>query len=129
VHFSLPHPEFGSCTRSIDSVIILTIYIIFCEVSKIVTLQILKISTIFELCRRTHQPNLTFHLVGGSTFGLWPLFHLRDGGKWTEMTATQHGGTLRHLFLHYETAPVRGRSHRVSVVYLCNNTSGREQGG
>jgi hypothetical protein len=28
-----------------------------------------------------------------------------------------------------ETAPVRGRSHRVSVVYLCNNTSGREQGG
>jgi hypothetical protein len=27
---------------------------------------------------------------------LWPLFHLRDGGKWTEMTATQHGGTLRH---------------------------------
>jgi hypothetical protein len=27
------------------------------------------------------------------------------------------------------TAPVRGRSHRVSVVYLCNNTSGREQGG
>jgi hypothetical protein len=28
-----------------------------------------------------------------------------------------------------ETAPVKGRSHRVSVVYLCNNTSGREQGG
>jgi hypothetical protein len=27
---------------------------------------------------------------------LWPLFHPRDGGKWTEMTATQHGGTLRH---------------------------------
>jgi hypothetical protein len=24
------------------------------------------------------------------------LFHLRDGGKWTERTATQHGGTLRH---------------------------------
>jgi hypothetical protein len=49
----------------------------------------------FELCRRTQQPSLTFCLVGGSTFGLWPLFHLRDGGKWTEMTATQHGGTLR----------------------------------
>jgi hypothetical protein len=28
-----------------------------------------------------------------------------------------------------ETAPVKGRSHRVSVVYLCNNTSGRKQGG
>jgi hypothetical protein len=28
-----------------------------------------------------------------------------------------------------ETAPVKGRYHRVSVVYLCNNTSGREQGG
>jgi hypothetical protein len=51
---------------------------------------------IFELCRRTQQPSLTSRLVGGSTFGLWPLFHLRDGGKWTEMTATQHGGTLRH---------------------------------
>jgi hypothetical protein len=51
---------------------------------------------IFELCRRTQQPSLTFRLLGGSTFGLWPLFHLRDGGKLTEMTATQHGGTLRH---------------------------------
>jgi hypothetical protein len=50
----------------------------------------------FELCRRTQQPSLTSHLVGGSTLGLWPLFHLRDGGKWSEMTATQHGGTLRH---------------------------------
>jgi hypothetical protein len=38
----------------------------------------------FELCRRTQQPSLTFPLVGGSMFGLWPLFHLRDGGKWTE---------------------------------------------
>jgi hypothetical protein len=37
-----------------------------------------------------------FCLIGGSTFGLWLLFHLRDGGKWTKMTATQHGGTLRH---------------------------------
>jgi hypothetical protein len=53
-------------------------------------------SRLFELCRRTQQPSLTFRLVGGSTFGLCPLFHLRDGGKWTEMTATQHGGTLRH---------------------------------
>jgi hypothetical protein len=51
---------------------------------------------IFELCRRTQQPSLIFHPVDGSTFGLRPLFHLRDGGKWTEMTATQHGGTLRH---------------------------------
>jgi hypothetical protein len=51
---------------------------------------------VFELCRRTQQPSLTSRLVGGSTFGLWPLFHVRDGGKWTEMTATQHGGTLIH---------------------------------
>jgi hypothetical protein len=51
---------------------------------------------LFELCRRTQQPSLTFRLVGGSTFGLWPLFHLRDGEKWSEMTATQHGGALRH---------------------------------
>jgi hypothetical protein len=29
-------------------------------------------------------------------FGLWPLIHLKDGRKWTEMTATQHRGTLRH---------------------------------
>jgi hypothetical protein len=50
----------------------------------------------FELCRRTQQPSLTVHQVDGSTFGLWPLFHLRDRGKWTEMTATQHGGALRH---------------------------------
>jgi pimeloyl-ACP methyl ester carboxylesterase len=51
---------------------------------------------VFELCRRTEQPSLTFRLVGGSTFGLWPLFHLRDGGKWPEMIGTQYGGTLRH---------------------------------
>jgi hypothetical protein len=51
---------------------------------------------VFELCRRIQQPSLTFRLVGGSMFGLWPLFHLGDGGKRTEMTATQHGGTLRH---------------------------------
>jgi hypothetical protein len=35
----------------------------------------------FELCRRTQQPSLTFHPVGGSTFGLWPLFLLRYRGK------------------------------------------------
>jgi hypothetical protein len=51
---------------------------------------------VFELSRRTQQPSLTVHPVDGSMFGLWQLFHLRDGGKWTEMTATQHGGTLRH---------------------------------
>jgi hypothetical protein len=60
----------------------------------------------FELCRRTQQPSLTFCLVGGSTFGLWPLFQLRDWGKWTEMTATQHGGTLKHEFLHYITIKI-----------------------
>jgi hypothetical protein len=39
--------------------------------------------------------------------------------------------TIYGIFLSLagETAPVKGRSHRVSVVYLCNNTSGREQGG
>jgi hypothetical protein len=59
-----------------------------------------KMQVIFELCRRIEQPSFTVHPVDGSMFGLWPLFHLRDGGKWTEMTATQHGETLRHLFLH-----------------------------
>jgi hypothetical protein len=41
--------------------------------------------TVFELCRCTQQPSLTFPLIGGSTFGLWLLFHLREGGnghKW-----------------------------------------------
>jgi hypothetical protein len=55
-----------------------------------------KWTLLFELCRRTQQLSLTVHPIDGSTFGLWPLFHLRDGGKWTEMTATQHGGALRH---------------------------------
>jgi hypothetical protein len=36
---------------------------------------------LFELCRRTQQPSLTFRPVGGSTFGLWPMFHSIDGGK------------------------------------------------
>jgi hypothetical protein len=36
-------------------------------------------------------------------FGLWLLFHLRDGGKWTEMNATQHGGNFKTLIssLHH----------------------------
>jgi hypothetical protein len=34
------------------------------------------------------------------------LFHPRDGVKWTEMTATQHGGTLGHKFLHYITIKI-----------------------
>jgi hypothetical protein len=63
-------------------------------------------NNVFELCRRTQQPSLTFRPLGGNTFGLWPLFPPRDGGKWTEMTATQHGGTLRHSFLHYPTIKI-----------------------
>jgi hypothetical protein len=41
--------------------------------------------------------------VGGSTFGLWPLFHLRYGGKWTEMTVTQYWGNFKTLIssLHH----------------------------
>jgi hypothetical protein len=46
---------------------------------------------------------LTFQLVDGSTFGLRPLFLLRDKGKRTEMTGTQHVETLKHQFLHYIT--------------------------
>jgi hypothetical protein len=34
-------------------------------------------------------------------FPLWPLFLLRDKGKWTGMTGTQHVGFLKHQFLHY----------------------------
>jgi hypothetical protein len=45
----------------------------------------------------------------------------RGEGRWAYLEQkTKHGA---------ETAPVKGRSHRVSVVYLFNNTSGREQGG
>jgi hypothetical protein len=36
---------------------------------------------------------------------------------------------LRWTFAQMRPPRLRGRSHRVSVVYLCNNTSGREQGG
>jgi hypothetical protein len=57
---------------------------------------LLSISYQFELCRHTQQPSLTFCPLGGSMFGLRPLFHLGDGGKWTEMADTQHEGTLRH---------------------------------
>jgi hypothetical protein len=41
----------------------------------------------------------------------------------------ERGKKKRERETEAETAPVKGRSHRVSVVYLCNNTSGREQGG
>jgi hypothetical protein len=51
---------------------------------------------LFQLCRRTQQLSLIFRLVGGLPFGLWPLFLLRDGKKWTEMTATQYVETLGH---------------------------------
>jgi hypothetical protein len=61
----------------------------------------ISISPVLELCRRTQQPSLTFHLIDGSTFGLRPLFHLRDGGKWTEMTATKHGTLISSL--HHNT--------------------------
>jgi hypothetical protein len=37
--------------------------------------------------------------------------------------------SLNYDCIATETAPVKGRYHRVSVVYLCNNMSGREQGG
>jgi hypothetical protein len=36
-------------------------------------------------------------------FPLWPLFLLREKGKQTEMTVTQHVGILKHKFLHYVT--------------------------
>jgi hypothetical protein len=33
-------------------------------------------------------------------FRLWPLFLQREKGKRTEMTGTQHVGTIKHQFLH-----------------------------
>jgi hypothetical protein len=111
---------------------------IFCQRSQTVGLQPFliyrrgkKMLKQFELYRCTQQPSLTFSLVGGSTFGLWPLFHLRYGGKWTEMTATQHGGTLRHVFLHYITIKIMlGFFHFVFsffkfnvVIFLCDVVS------
>jgi hypothetical protein len=60
-------------------------------------------TVVFELCRRTLRPSLTFRLVGGSTFGLWPLFHLRDGGKWGEMDCLTAWGNFKTLIsaLHH----------------------------
>jgi hypothetical protein len=49
---------------------------------------------IFQLCQLPYQTSLTFYPVVGSTFGLWPLFRLRDEEKRKEMTGTQHLGTL-----------------------------------
>jgi hypothetical protein len=40
----------------------------------------------FELCQR---PCLNFHPVGGSNFGLRPLFLLRNKGSQKEMTGTE----------------------------------------
>jgi hypothetical protein len=40
---------------------------------------------------------------GSSMFDLWPLFLLRDKGIQTDMTGTQHMGTLKHQFLGYIT--------------------------
>jgi hypothetical protein len=39
-------------------------------------------------------------------FPLWPLFLQKDEGKRTEMTGTQHVGTLKHQFLHYITLKI-----------------------
>jgi hypothetical protein len=39
--------------------------------------------------------------IGGSTLSMWPLFLLRDQGKRSKMTGTQHVDTLKHKFLHY----------------------------
>jgi hypothetical protein len=36
-------------------------------------------------------------------FPMWPLFLLREKGKQTEMTVTQHVGMLKPQFLHYVT--------------------------
>jgi hypothetical protein len=46
-----------------------------------------------------------FHISPGRLqhFLLWPLFLLRDKGKQTELTGTQHVETLKHQFLHYIT--------------------------
>jgi hypothetical protein len=70
------------------------------------------IGHLFKLCQRTQQSSLTIRLASGSTFGLCPLFLLRDGGKWTnggkwtETTATQHGGTVRLKFIYYITIKI-----------------------
>jgi hypothetical protein len=60
---------------------------------------------LFELCQRTQQPSLTFHLVGGSTFDLWPLFHLRDGKEMDRNdchTAWGNFKTLIYSLHHYK---------------------------
>jgi hypothetical protein len=57
----------------------------------------------FELCPQPLRQSLTFRPSGGSTFGLWPLFLLRDEKTRTEMTGTQHVGASKHKFLHFLT--------------------------
>jgi hypothetical protein len=56
-------------------------------------------------CRRTSRPSLTFQ-----SFRLWTVFLPRYGRKWTEMTGTQHVGTLEHLFLQYIT---------INKIFIC----------
>jgi hypothetical protein len=51
---------------------------------------------VFELCRCSQQPSLTFCPVGGQPFGLLPVPLLKYREKWTEMTVTKHVGTLGH---------------------------------
>jgi hypothetical protein len=74
----------------------------FYHMCRLLFLVFYSVSGRIELCRRTQQPSLTFHLVGGSTFGLWPLFHLRDGGKmdWNDCH-TAWGNLTLISSLHY----------------------------
>jgi hypothetical protein len=50
----------------------------------------------FELCRRPYTLLYKLYISPGrwQYFPLWPLFLQRDKGKRTEMTGTQHVGTL-----------------------------------
>jgi hypothetical protein len=97
------------------------------------------------------MPHLTYFFLKQHLFYDWSIALAREGNE-TEITKEtgdwrcksykshknyqgiaycnlSHHGQAVHAQKGGETAPVRGRSHRVSVVYLCNNTSGREQGG
>jgi hypothetical protein len=86
--------------------------------------------------RRTNKPRASAPSAAalsklGSWYFVWAL--MRRPFITLQNKAVQSTRKNEHLLSKRlqcdETAPVKGRSHRVRVVYLCNNTSGREQGG
>jgi hypothetical protein len=77
------------------------------EYKKCIVLRPQKMQSIFANAIRALSPALAvkFNISSGrwQHFPLWPLFLQREKGKRTEMTGTQHVGTLKYQFIHYST--------------------------